>query len=130
MTIGERIKKRREELNISQDELAEKLGYKTRSSILKLEKDRAKPNPAKIKLLCQVLKTTPSYIMGWVDEWEEQHDLYENLADEAKAYDAISQAFGEEICTILNDFLRLDEIDRAKITERIDTLLSAEKYSV
>lgn len=37
MTIGERIKKRRLELGMTQDELAKKLGYKSRSSVNKLE---------------------------------------------------------------------------------------------
>lgn len=37
MTIGERIKFKREELDISQDELARRLGYKSRSSINKIE---------------------------------------------------------------------------------------------
>ena len=39
MDIGERIKLRREELNLSQDELAKKVGYKSRSSINKIEQD-------------------------------------------------------------------------------------------
>ena len=34
----ERIRRRREELGLSQDELAKKLGYKSRSSINKIEK--------------------------------------------------------------------------------------------
>ena len=36
-TIGERVRDRRIELNMSQDELAHKLGYKSRSSINKIE---------------------------------------------------------------------------------------------
>ena len=39
MEIGERIKKRREELGMSQEELAQKAGYKSRSSINKIEVD-------------------------------------------------------------------------------------------
>ena len=37
MKIGERIKYRREQLGLSQDELARRLGYKSRSSINKIE---------------------------------------------------------------------------------------------
>ena len=33
MTIGERIKFRREELGMSQEELAHKIGYKSRSAV-------------------------------------------------------------------------------------------------
>ena len=39
MTIGQRIKVRREELNMSQEELAKRIGYKSRSSINKIELD-------------------------------------------------------------------------------------------
>ena len=39
MTIGQRIKRRREELQMSQEELANKIGYKSRSSINKIELD-------------------------------------------------------------------------------------------
>lgn len=37
MTIGERIKFRREELGMSQEELAHKIGYKSRSAVNKIE---------------------------------------------------------------------------------------------
>lgn len=39
MSIGERIRQRRENLQMSQDELAQLLGYKSRSSVAKIEKD-------------------------------------------------------------------------------------------
>ena len=37
MTIGQRVKIRREELGMSQEELAKKIGYKSKSSINKIE---------------------------------------------------------------------------------------------
>ena len=51
MTIGERIKFKREELNISQDELARRLGYKSRSSINKIELGLQNLNQSKIKAI-------------------------------------------------------------------------------
>lgn len=68
MTIGERIRIKREELNISQDELAHRLGYKSRSSINKIELGFQNLNQTKIKAIADALQTTPSYIMGWMDE--------------------------------------------------------------
>lgn len=67
MTIGERIKLRREELNMTQDELAKKLNYKSRSSINKIELDIYNLKQSKIKMIADALQTTPSYIMGWGD---------------------------------------------------------------
>lgn len=65
MTIGQRIKERREELDITQDELAKRLGYKSRSSINKIELDIYNLKQSKIKAIADALQTTPSYIMGW-----------------------------------------------------------------
>lgn len=67
-TIGERIKLRREQLNLSQEDLAKKLGYKSRSSINKIESDTRNLTQSKIKAIADALETTPSYIMGWDDE--------------------------------------------------------------
>lgn len=64
-TIGDRIKKRREELGLTQQELAEKLGYKSKSSINKIELNIQNLTQSKIKAIAIALKTTPSYIMGW-----------------------------------------------------------------
>lgn len=70
MEIGERIKKRREELGMTQDELARAAGYKSRSSINKIEIDgRGIPQP-KVVALAKALKVTPAYIMGWEEEEE------------------------------------------------------------
>lgn len=52
MNIGKKIEKRRQELGLSQMQLAIKTGYKSRSSINKIElgindKRRTKPRPIK-----------------------------------------------------------------------------------
>lgn len=65
MNIGERIKTRREQLGMSQDELARKLGYKNRSSINKIELNKQNLRQSKIKAIADALETTPGYIMGW-----------------------------------------------------------------
>ena len=67
-TIGERIKARREELDITQDELAKKLGYKSRSSINKIESGDRDLTQSKIKSIADALQTSPAYIMGWDED--------------------------------------------------------------
>lgn len=71
MTIGQRIKFRREELDMSQEELAKRIGYKSRSSINKIELDLYSLRQSKIKAIADALDTTPSYIMGWDEELAE-----------------------------------------------------------
>lgn len=129
MTIGERIKLRREELGITQEELAQMLGYKSRSSINKIELGGNELTQRKIKAIALALKTTPAYIMGWTDEWEEKYNKDGILAKEVHLCELIEQTYGKATLELVNDFQMLDEVDKAKITERIATLLEDEKYS-
>ena len=50
---------------MTQDELAKKLNYKSRSSINKIELGQQNLGQRKIMLIAEALNTTPSYIMGW-----------------------------------------------------------------
>nr|WP_312578252.1 helix-turn-helix transcriptional regulator [Sedimentibacter sp.] len=63
--LAARIKQRREELGYSQDELAKKLGYKSRSSINKIEMGETDIPQSKIKIFAKILETTPAFLMGW-----------------------------------------------------------------
>lgn len=63
--IGKNIKERRESLGMSQDELAEKMGYKSRSTIAKIEKGVNDVTQTNIVKFAEILKTTPAYLMGW-----------------------------------------------------------------
>ena len=65
--IGLRIKHRREELGMTQEDLAAALGYKSKSSINKIELGVQNLRQSKIKAIADALSTTPSYIMGWDD---------------------------------------------------------------
>lgn len=71
-SIGERIRVRREELGLSQEELGSRIGYKSRSSVNKIELDQRNLTQSKIKAIADALDTTPSYIMGWDEEKEEE----------------------------------------------------------
>lgn len=78
MTIGQKIKSRRLELNMSQDELAKKCGYKSRSSINKIEMSRDLPLK-KVKIMATALDLSVSYLMGWDDEKLEKEFEYHQM---------------------------------------------------
>lgn len=65
-----RIKKFRENLGMSQQELAKKTGYTSRSSIAKIEKGEVDLSLSKIALLAKALGTTPSILMDLESEVE------------------------------------------------------------
>lgn len=67
MELYKRIRQRREELGISQEELAKLLGYKSRSTIAKIEKGENDITQSKIIAFAKALKTTPRDLMGWND---------------------------------------------------------------
>lgn len=62
--IYERIKSRREELGLTTEELAQRMGYKTRSSITKIETGKADIPQSKVKAFARALHTTTAYLMG------------------------------------------------------------------
>lgn len=65
MTIGQRIKQRREELGLSQQELATRLGYKSKVSISNAENDRDDMTTTRVQKYAKALETTSAYLMGW-----------------------------------------------------------------
>ncbi|MBS5869243.1 MAG: helix-turn-helix transcriptional regulator [Fusobacterium periodonticum] len=86
MTLGEKVKLKREELNLSQEELAEKMNYKSKTSIHKIEVGITDLPLSKVKELAAVLKTTPAYLMGWEEEKEEkENNIFSKLTDEELA---------------------------------------------
>ena len=76
MDIGSRIKHKREELNMTQEELALKVGYKSKSSINKIEIDGRGLPQSKIQAFAQALNTTPAYLLGWNEEKIEDGIIY------------------------------------------------------
>lgn len=119
MTIGQRIKQRREELQMSQEELATKLGFKSRSSVNKIELDKQAPRQHMIKAIADALNTTVTYILG-VDEEAEQQ--------EQELCDLFSMCYGKEAYAAVQKFLKLDPDDRQDIVDLMDSKLKRQKY--
>lgn len=64
MTIGERIAQYRQEKGLSQEELAHLLGYKSRSTINKIEKGERDVPRKMVAQLSIVLNVSPLDILG------------------------------------------------------------------
>jgi transcriptional regulator with XRE-family HTH domain len=65
MKVGDRIRERRLKLGMTQDDLAKKLGYKSRASVNKIENDAQTLTQSKVVAMAAALNTTPLYLMGW-----------------------------------------------------------------
>lgn len=63
--IGKRIKQKREELKLTQEELANKLGYKSKTTIAKIENGTNDIVQSKVVDFAKALNTSVAYLMGW-----------------------------------------------------------------
>ena len=73
--IGQRIKKLRLKLGYTQEELAKKAGYTSRSTINKIEKGLIDITQSKFVLLSKVLGVKPSQLLGWGELWDDVPDV-------------------------------------------------------
>ena len=64
MTIYQRIRERRESLGMTQQELAQKTGYKTASAVNKIELGLRDINQHKIILFANALGVTPEFLIN------------------------------------------------------------------
>ena len=78
MNIGERIKNRRVELNLTQEELAKMTGYTARSTINKIERGVNDMPLSKVSVFANALNVSPSYLIGWEDENNVDIDVRNN----------------------------------------------------
>ena len=60
MFSGQQLKKRREELGLSQSQLAKQVGV-SRASYFNWEADKTRPNQKNLDLLAELLEVTPTY---------------------------------------------------------------------
>ena len=71
ITIGKRIKARRQELKMSQRELASRMGYTDHTTITRIEAGKVDPPQSRIAAFAKALGTTPAHLMGWDAEPED-----------------------------------------------------------
>lgn len=64
MSIGERLRNYRTNKQITQEELARLCGYKSRSTINKIEQNINEPTVEKLLVICKVLQITPNELLG------------------------------------------------------------------
>ena len=70
--IGIRIMERRQQLGLTQEELAFRMGYKTKSAINKIELGINDVSQSKVVKFAEALHTSVAYLMGWDEEQEEK----------------------------------------------------------
>lgn len=108
MKIGEKIRERRIELGLTQDELAQKLGYKSRSSVNKVE--LANDLTLKtVRMYAQALNLDVGYLMGWDEQTfssDNAHMISQirndvELTDALKVYFSLPKDKKKYVCDLI-----------------------------
>ena len=100
------IRHRRLELGMSQETLAEKVGYSDRTSIAKIEAGKVDLSQSKILAFAEALNTTASDLLGWEEETPT----------------SIGSGRGEEFIRL---FAQLSPVEQQMIVNQIKGILSA-----
>lgn len=115
MTIGERIKARRQELGISQRELARRLGYNDHTTVTRAEAGRVDLPMSRIAQFAEALRVSPTFLMGWDQEPEDLGALAaEVLRDPV-------------LLQLVLEYRSLDSADRATVSALVSSLAAKKK---
>lgn len=130
MNIGNRIKNRRIELGMTQQELAVKMGFKTRSHISLLEQGDRNIPISKIEKLANALEVSPEYLMGWEDMTQTtntgNHNTTTNITNNYDACSSCSVMNGKSNYEhVINAMMRLDNEEVQSIISFAESLIKA-----
>ena len=112
-TLGERISFLRDNMEMTQMELAEKIGI-TPMTLAKYTKDLNEPRSSTIAKMAQVLNTTSDYIIGLTNDYTSSNTESLSLPNKREQ-------------DLLFSFRKLSEKDKIRVEERILTLLDAKQ---
>lgn len=93
------IRKRREQLGLSQDDLARLAGYTSRSSIAKIESGLVDLSLPKLEAISRALNTKPTTLLEWditPEDIEEFHDSVDFLEKELSTADKLQMVLSED----------------------------------
>ena len=111
-TVGENILIMRKQLGWTQEDLAKRMGYKSKSTINKIELGINDIPQSKIVQFADVLGTTPAHLMGWDNE-------------ENESPEELVLSEGEEM--LLNLFRRVPEDKQALVLQMIRVALGSQE---
>lgn len=80
--IGKRIKKRRTDLGLTQSELAERMGYKSKAAICKVENGEDNITSDRVSKFAEALECSPAYLMGWQEQIRQLQKQFEPVSEQ------------------------------------------------
>lgn len=111
MDVGKRIKELRMQNNLTQDELATKLGLK-KAAVHKYESGLVENiKRSTIQEMASIFNVSPCYILGWEDSNNSKHKSLTNGENE-----------------LLEDYNKLNDLGKKEATKRVKELSLIEQY--
>ena len=126
MKLYENIRARRQELNMTQQELAVRMGYKSTSTIAKIEAGRSDIPQSKILAFATALDTTVGKLMGWVVKDGGSGTIHGKVDISDKPGGPFLDV--QEVA-LLAEFHRLNDEGKHKVFEYIADLAEMTKYT-
>lgn len=108
--MGKKIKDLRLKKGYSQEELAKKMGYISRSTINKIEKGLVDIPQSKITDFANVLDTTPLYLLNWVDNPNDNKNLIQIQKENGQVIKYyLSNETTDKIIEIIDKYLDMEQ---------------------
>lgn len=126
MKLYENIRARRQELKMTQQELAARLGYKSTSTIAKIEAGKSDIPQSKILAFATALDTTVGKLMGWVVKDGGSEIIHRKIDISDKPGGPLLDI--QEVA-LLAEFQRLNDEGKHKVFEYIGDLAEMKKYT-
>lgn len=97
MTIGERIRERREALKINQTDLADKISV-SKQTLYKYENGIVTNIPSnKIEEIAKALNTTPEFLMGWEKPKNSEMELLADITGDPEMLEMIKKVLNMSV---------------------------------
>lgn len=113
--VGKNIKARRQELKLTQRELAARMGYTDHTTITRIEAGKSDPPQSRIVQFAKALNTTPGHLLGWDEEPEDLGAL------------AATVLTDPGLMKLVQNYLALSEADQYALQLMADSLAAKNK---
>ena len=118
--IGENIRRRRIELKMTQEDLAVRVGYTSKSTINKIEQGVNDVPQNKIVKFADALNTSPAALMGWIDEkTSEKNDTLASIVLQLRK--------DEQLLSMVEKLSKLSPEKRQALLPVLDAISTVEK---
>lgn len=137
MTTGQIIKTLREQRGMTQEQVAELMGYSHKSSINKIELGKSDLPQSKLVAFAKIFNVTPCELLGvdpqpateeQVREWDEKFNSKLELQNEVLLIEAVQKKYGKKAVQILQLFEQLNDQGKSKAIDTLSDLTVISKY--